>query len=404
MSVSAAVYSVKDVPNVQLQDSTRLVSDPDDYISAAVEDSINLKLRSLRSRTTCEVVAVVLGDIDFEDVDLFATSLFTEWGLGKKSKSNGLLVLLIPERRKAVIRTGYGVEAALPDVVCGRIIRDDIAPAAKEDNYDVALTNAIDRVDMYLSNPNVVDELVAEEQAREDQELLDGVKEFFMYWLLLGLAGALLFIIILLHNYNKNKDKPKAIRYREISSWNFELFCSIFLGLGVPILAYLVYRILRRRVRVSPAKCPNCGQTMKRLDEKADNAYLNPTQDFEEKINSVDYDVWLCPGCGETDIIPYVKKGGKYSVCTKCGTRANCMTSDRVLEEASCYKQGKGRREYTCKRCGKVTATVYTIPKLKMPTTTVRGSGGGGGGSYSGGGGGSFGGGSTGGGGASGGW
>ena len=36
---------------------------------------------------------------------------------------------------------------------------------------------------------------------------------------------------------------------------------------------------------------------MVHLDEQADDAHLDTGQRFEEQLESVDYDVWVCPTC-----------------------------------------------------------------------------------------------------------
>ncbi|NLC57662.1 MAG: hypothetical protein GX774_12555, partial [Armatimonadetes bacterium] len=39
----------------------------------------------------------------------FATALFNRWGIGKKGKDNGVLVLLVMEARRVEVETGYGI-------------------------------------------------------------------------------------------------------------------------------------------------------------------------------------------------------------------------------------------------------------------------------------------------------
>ena len=41
-------------------------------------------------------------------------------------------------------------------------------------------------------------------------------------------------------------------------------------------------------------------RTMKKLDETEDDQYLAPGQRTEEYLGSVDYDVYVCPGCDAT--------------------------------------------------------------------------------------------------------
>lgn len=144
---------------------------------------------------------------------------------------------------------------------------------------------------------------------------------------------------------------------------------------------------------------------MNKLDEKTDNLYLTPAQDREEQLDSVDYDVWLCPQCGEKDVIPYINKKSGLQQCENCGTRASRLVSNRTVIAPTTTRAGAGERIYVCQNCGHTRRVPYQIAKLAAPVVII-GSGGGGFGSGGGGGfsGGSFGGGSFGGGGATGSW
>lgn len=125
----ARSYSVEEVPNVHVADRTRFLSNPDGIISPAAQARIDSLVAGVRRATSAEMAVVVVDDIASDDIDVFATELFTAWGLGKKDRDNGLLVLVAKDRRKAVIRPGYGMEGVLPDIVCGSILREQMFPA-----------------------------------------------------------------------------------------------------------------------------------------------------------------------------------------------------------------------------------------------------------------------------------
>ena len=143
---------------------------------------------------------------------------------------------------------------------------------------------------------------------------------------------------------------------------------------------------------------------MKKVDEVHDNDYLTPSQDKEEQIGSVDYDVWLCPHCGETDILAYVKSSLNIVECENCHARTAKLRVDRVVKQPTASHAGKGVKEYVCENCGHKMSRFYDIPAQPDAATALaigaavasgrRGGGFGGGGSIGGGlGGGSFGGG-----------
>ena len=147
---------------------------------------------------------------------------------------------------------------------------------------------------------------------------------------------------------------------------------------------------------------------MHKVDEEHDNDYLTAGQDKEERLKSVDYDVWLCPKCGETEIIAYKNPQTLYKECEACHFTTARLLSERIIKQPTTKAEGRGLREYKCSHCGKVSSVEYKISKLTDDAAIGAAAGaaalGGGfsGGSSSSGGG--FGGGMTGGGGASGGW
>ena len=139
----ASAYTVERVPNVHVADRTRYVSNPDGILSIEAQTQADTIISRIWSETSAEVVAVVVNEIEGADINTFATELFTHWGLGKKDNDNGLLVLIVKGQRKAVLRTGYGMEGVMPDAVASRIIRNDMAPHFKNEDYDAGTLAAL---------------------------------------------------------------------------------------------------------------------------------------------------------------------------------------------------------------------------------------------------------------------
>ena len=89
---------------------------------------------------------VIVENIDPEDIDEFATGLFSKWGLGKGDTDNGLLVLVARDMRRAVIRTGYGLEGVMPDIVCSGILKNRMFPDFRRGDYGAGLVSAAEAV------------------------------------------------------------------------------------------------------------------------------------------------------------------------------------------------------------------------------------------------------------------
>lgn len=397
--LSAATYTVNSVPNVQIADSTRLVSNPDGILSKDAEARANEMLRQLRQTTSAEVVCVAVDDID-SNIDDFATELFRNWGIGKKDTNNGVLLLIVKDKRKVVIRTGTGVEGLLPDGLCGSIIRANITPRFREGDYDGGTLGALADISGILSTPEARDEIMSKyaDHPSSDNDNFDIFKFYLTICCIVAIIcfGWVLMVMV---------QSSKLTRYEKYlkadSIYSIILFAT-FLGLGLPLIAFIPLALWRHKLRRGKHLCPDCGTRMKLIDEQQDNEYLNRSQDIEEKIGAIDYDVWRCPNDGETLIIPYVQKSSAYTECPVCHARTMRIVSDRITVQPTTLHTGTRIVEMQCLNCGFVDHQYHTIPKVAPIIVAGGGSGrSGGGGGFSGG---SFGGGFTAGGGASGGW
>ena len=187
-----------------------------------------------------------------------------------------------------------------------------------------------------------------------------------MYFGIAVVIALIMLGLLLLTMYN-NRSKSRHDKYLALNGLKPVYLAMTFFGLGVPAVASVPLLLAMQRYRNSARKCPRCGTKMNKVDEVHDNDYLNQAQDTEERIGSVDYDVWLCPKCGETDIEPYVKANSGYRVCELCHSRACRLTRDRILYPATTARKGQGVKEYTCLNCGHVNSVYYVIPTLVAP-------------------------------------
>lgn len=405
---------IDEVPNVHVADRTRYVSNPSGVLSDEAVGRLDAEIASLWDDTSVELVVVAVDRIDSSlTPEEFATKLFEKWGIGKQDKDNGVLVLLSRDDHAAIIRTGYGVEGALPDIIAGRIIRNVMFPLYREGKYDEGTAAGIGSIAEVLRNPELAEELkskYASDSRRGLDNDLSGAELFNMY---LGLAATVAVALLLLVIYAvfSSRKLGDVQRYRALDQYRTLVLFGLFFTLGMALPAALILGLKMKRIRRHRRDCPHCGTRMKLIDEEHDNDYLTPAQDTEERINSIDYDVWHCPRCHQTEILPYINRQNNYTVCDRCGARAMSLVDRRTLRQPTVSTEGEGVDIYMCKNCGNQHQKRFRIPRKPDPAAAVaagailgsalgRGGSGGGGG-FSGG---SFGGGMTGGGGAGGRW
>jgi uncharacterized protein len=84
-----------------------------------------------------------LGD---ETIDTYAYRLFQEWGIGKKGKDNGLLIIFSMNDRKMRIEVGYGLEPYITDAQSSNIIRNTLTPAFKNGDYYGGIRLSVEQI------------------------------------------------------------------------------------------------------------------------------------------------------------------------------------------------------------------------------------------------------------------
>jgi uncharacterized protein len=122
------------------------VNDWAEVISPAIEAELETKLENFTASTGNELAVVTLKSLEGDVIENTAVKLFEQWGIGAKDKDNGVLFLVAPNEREMRIEVGYGLEPVLNDARAGRIIRDDVTPEFKNNNYDAGVTKGTDSI------------------------------------------------------------------------------------------------------------------------------------------------------------------------------------------------------------------------------------------------------------------
>jgi uncharacterized protein len=142
-------YTIQSVPNPQTKNERAYVSNPDGILSTQTELYLNKILDSIEIRTTAEIAVVAIESIGNEDVNHFSNELFSRWGIGKKQKDNGLLIVFVLDQRAIKFETGYGLEGVLPDAICKRIQINEMIPYFKLNQFDKGMIAGINKFHSY---------------------------------------------------------------------------------------------------------------------------------------------------------------------------------------------------------------------------------------------------------------
>jgi|GEM_PF-424911 uncharacterized protein len=121
----------------------RYFNDYAQMVTPATAAYLESELQNFERETSNQILVVIFptwpDDLVFDD---YAQSLYRAAKIGQAGKDNGVL-LLLTKGGKIRIHTGRGLEGALPDALCIRIIRDDFAPQFRAGNYDESLRQGL---------------------------------------------------------------------------------------------------------------------------------------------------------------------------------------------------------------------------------------------------------------------
>lgn len=103
-------------------------------------------------RTTGAQISVVTVDtLDGDDIADVANKLYHQWGIGKKGKDEGILILFAIKDKKDRAEIGYGLEPVITDADSGSIMRG-LRPILRQGTYGPAALAAAQQFGAMIAN------------------------------------------------------------------------------------------------------------------------------------------------------------------------------------------------------------------------------------------------------------
>jgi len=112
-----------------------LVTDYTNTLNSSQKQELERKLLAFEDSTSIQIAVVVMNSTGDYDIADYGDRLAKQWGVGNKKFDNGILFLVALGDRAVTIRTGYGLEGAVPDVIAYRIIENEVKPAFRQGDY-----------------------------------------------------------------------------------------------------------------------------------------------------------------------------------------------------------------------------------------------------------------------------
>ena len=108
------------------------VNDFENVLSLEEVTKLENLLINYEKQTYNELVIVTISKTENEiDFDTYALDLSKNWGVGKRGKDNGLVIVISNQLGRIRICTGTGTEKILTDEICNTILEENIIPNFK---------------------------------------------------------------------------------------------------------------------------------------------------------------------------------------------------------------------------------------------------------------------------------
>ena len=118
------------------------------FLSPSEEIMMEKRLEKFEKETSNEIAVIIIDDLGDYDVSDYAIKISNLWKVGKEKEKNGIVVLIKPtggkRDKKIFIAVGRGLEGAIPDITCKRIIENELIPNFKNEAHFKGLNDALD--------------------------------------------------------------------------------------------------------------------------------------------------------------------------------------------------------------------------------------------------------------------
>lgn len=109
--------------------------------------SLNLQLEAFEKKTSNQVVVAIYPKMQSESsIEDYTVRVAQKWGVGQKKSDNGVVLFVFTQDRKMFIQVGYGLEGALPDLLCSQIIQREIVPYFKQGKMESGILHGVQAI------------------------------------------------------------------------------------------------------------------------------------------------------------------------------------------------------------------------------------------------------------------
>jgi uncharacterized protein len=118
----------------------RLVNDFSGVFKPQQAQELEKMLVDYNDSTSTQIAVITVNSLNGYDIADYTDRLAEKWGVGRKGKDNGIVILIKPKLSasdygEVRISVGYGLEDVVPDATAKRIVNQEMIPRFKEEDY-----------------------------------------------------------------------------------------------------------------------------------------------------------------------------------------------------------------------------------------------------------------------------
>lgn len=166
------------------------VVDQTGTLSPSQADALEQTLGAFEARKGSQIAVLLVPTTAPEAIEPYALRVAEQWKLGRKKVDDGLILLVAKNDRTVRFEVGYGLEGALPDIVCKRIISETLLAHFRQGDFyggiDAGLAQAMHVLDGEALPPPAA-------APAESAESAQGLRAYapLLLFLVLALGGVL---------------------------------------------------------------------------------------------------------------------------------------------------------------------------------------------------------------------
>jgi uncharacterized protein len=371
------------------------------------------QLEALEQKGLAQGAIVIADRLEGVTIEEFTLGLGERWKVGRSDSDNGFVLAVSIQDRKWRLEAAGDLQAMLPDAVAARLMRDELVPAFKQGRYALGFERLLTALGARLEKEGGVEGLPIHPVSSRPAPmfllaaLLLGagtVGVAFMSWprgavpgrdpwrlpgiglgvgalvcavlgvlqstgsgiglIIVGIVPAAWAGMRLLEGSWTPLALNEATRMNSVVTraywavvvggtllWMFTAPSGLipaFLMLAVPLGFALKGYFLR-----TPRACPECRGALRWLPEAEEPPLLREDENLEQRLGSVDYDIWRCQKCQRSAVFSHKKLFAPYQECPRCHRRT--LTTRTVLDaEPTMWQDGWASDVTECQnpRCG----------------------------------------------------